>query len=38
MTQLVRPRHPGVPLYVAGESMGGALALVAADQGAESTG
>ena len=25
---LVRTRHPGVPLYVAGESMGGAVALI----------
>ncbi|WP_170920878.1 alpha/beta hydrolase [Enhydrobacter aerosaccus] len=30
---LLRERHPGVPLYIAGESMGGAVALVAADQG-----
>ena len=30
---LVRQRHPGVPLYIAGESMGGAVALVAADRG-----
>ncbi|MBN9488888.1 MAG: lysophospholipase [Alphaproteobacteria bacterium] len=30
---LVRRRHPDVPLYVAGESMGGAVALVAADRG-----
>jgi acylglycerol lipase len=29
MTQLVRQRHPGVPLYLAGESMGGALTLIA---------
>jgi len=27
MVQLVRARHPGVPLYLAGESMGGALVL-----------
>ncbi|MGQ0580347.1 MAG: lysophospholipase [Reyranella sp.] len=32
MASLVRARHPGVPLYLAGESMGGAIALVAADQ------
>jgi len=25
---LIRTRHPGVPLYVAGESMGGAVALI----------
>jgi alpha-beta hydrolase superfamily lysophospholipase len=30
---LVRARHPGVPFYVAGESMGGALALVVSDRG-----
>jgi len=34
----VRARHPGVPFYVVGESMGGALALVAADRGLESDG
>ena len=33
VTALVRARHPGLPLYVVGESMGGALALVAADRG-----
>jgi acylglycerol lipase len=33
MAILVRARHPGVPFYVVGESMGGALALVAADRG-----
>lgn len=32
MASLVRARHPGVPLYLAGESMGSAIALVAADQ------
>jgi alpha-beta hydrolase superfamily lysophospholipase len=30
MVRLVRARHPGVPLYLAGESMGGALVLAAA--------
>jgi acylglycerol lipase len=30
---LVHARHPGVPFYVVGESMGGAVALVAADRG-----
>ncbi|UYN96466.1 MAG: lysophospholipase [Enhydrobacter sp.] len=30
---LIRARHPGVPIYLAGESMGAALALVAADRG-----
>jgi acylglycerol lipase len=29
MVRLVRARHPGVPLYLAGESMGGALVLAA---------
>ncbi len=33
MAALLRARHPGVPLYLAGESMGGAVALVAADRG-----
>ncbi|MBS0521408.1 MAG: lysophospholipase [Proteobacteria bacterium] len=33
MTALLRERYPGVPIYVAGESMGGAVALVAADRG-----
>lgn len=33
MVALLRERHPGVPLYMAGESMGGAVALVAADRG-----
>jgi alpha-beta hydrolase superfamily lysophospholipase len=28
---LVRQKHPGVPFYLAGESMGGALVLAAAD-------
>jgi acylglycerol lipase len=32
---LLRARHPDVPLYLAGESMGGAVVLVAADHGAE---
>ena len=32
VASLVRARHPGVPLYLAGESMGGAIALVAADR------
>jgi alpha-beta hydrolase superfamily lysophospholipase len=31
---LLRARYPGVPLYLAGESLGGSIALVAADQGA----
>ncbi|MBX9943381.1 MAG: lysophospholipase [Reyranella sp.] len=32
MAALLRARYPGVPLYLAGESMGGAVALVAADR------
>jgi alpha-beta hydrolase superfamily lysophospholipase len=32
MAMLLRARHPGVPLYLAGESMGGAIALVASDR------
>ena len=32
MAALLRARHPGVPLYLAGESMGAAVALVAADR------
>lgn len=35
MMLLLRARHPGVPIYLAGESMGGAVALVAEDRGAE---
>jgi len=35
---MIRQRHPGVPLYVVGESMGGALALVAVDRGLECDG
>src|SRR4026209_2206675 len=34
MVSLLRAQYPGVPLYLAGESMGGAVALVAEDQGA----
>jgi alpha-beta hydrolase superfamily lysophospholipase len=32
VARLVRERHPGVPFYLAGESMGGALVLAAAGQ------
>jgi alpha-beta hydrolase superfamily lysophospholipase len=32
---LLRQRHPDLPLYVVGESMGGAVALVAADHSME---
>lgn len=32
VAHLVRARHPDVPLYLAGESMGGALVLAAADR------
>lgn len=35
---LIQARHPGVPFYLAGESMGGAVVLVAADRGAEADG
>jgi acylglycerol lipase len=35
---LLRQRYPDVPLYVAGESMGGAVALVAADRGLQADG
>lgn len=35
---LLHARYPDLPLYVAGESMGGAVALVAADRGLESDG
>lgn len=38
VARLVRARHPGVPFYVVGESMGGALAMIAADRGLESDG
>ena len=33
VASLVQARHPGVPFYVVGESMGGAVTLVAADRG-----
>jgi len=32
--ELIRKRHPGTPLFVLGESMGGAIAMVAAADGA----
>lgn len=35
---LVRARHPGVPFYLAGESMGGALVMIVADRGVEADG
>jgi alpha-beta hydrolase superfamily lysophospholipase len=35
---MVRARHPGVPFYLIGESMGGALALVVTDRGLEADG
>lgn len=35
---LLRARHREVPLYIAGESMGGAVALVAADRGVAADG
>lgn len=30
---LIRARHPGIPVFVAGESMGGAITLIAAARG-----
>jgi alpha-beta hydrolase superfamily lysophospholipase len=38
VARLLRQRYPDVPLYVAGESMGGAVALVAADRGLDTDG
>src|SRR5580704_10309843 len=38
MAALLKAKYPDVPLYVAGESMGGAVALVAADRGLETDG
>ena len=38
MARLLRQKYPDVPLYVAGESMGGAVAMVAADRGMEDDG
>lgn len=38
VASLIQARHPGVPFYLAGESMGGAVVLVAADRGAEADG
>ena len=35
---LLRARYPDLPLYIAGESMGGAVALVAADRGVTADG
>jgi alpha-beta hydrolase superfamily lysophospholipase len=35
---LIRQKYPDVPFYVAGESMGGAVAMVAADRGLQSDG
>lgn len=35
---LLRQRHPGVPIHLAGESMGGALALAAVEAGARPDG
>ena len=35
---LLRAKYPGVPLYLAGESMGGAVVLVAADRGVDADG
>jgi alpha-beta hydrolase superfamily lysophospholipase len=38
MARLLREKYPGTPLYVAGESMGGAVTLVAADRGMDCDG
>ena len=38
MAKLLKQKYPDVPLYLAGESMGGAVAMVAADRGVESDG
>ena len=38
VTALLRAKYPGVPLYLAGESMGGAVVLVAADRGVDADG
>ncbi|MEI6203113.1 MAG: lysophospholipase [Enhydrobacter sp.] len=38
MATLLRRKYPDVPLYLAGESMGGAVAMVAADRGLASDG
>jgi len=38
MARSLRARYPKVPLYVVGESMGGAVALVAADRGLDADG
>lgn len=38
MASILRQRHPGVPLYIAGESMGGALLLAAEHKGLEADG
>ncbi len=38
VTALLHAKYPDVPVYLAGESMGGAVVLVAADRGAETDG
>ena len=38
VAMLLRQKYPDVPLYIAGESMGGAVAMVAADRGLETDG
>lgn len=38
VASLLRARYPDAPLYVAGESMGGAVALIAADRGLDADG
>jgi acylglycerol lipase len=38
VAKLLRQKYPDVPLYLAGESMGGAVAMVAADRGVDTDG
>jgi alpha-beta hydrolase superfamily lysophospholipase len=38
MAALLRRKYPGTPIYLAGESMGGAVAMVAADRGIDTDG
>jgi alpha-beta hydrolase superfamily lysophospholipase len=38
VAKLLRAKYPDTPLYVAGESMGGAVAMVAADRGIDADG
>jgi len=38
VAKLLRAKYPDTPLYIAGESMGGAVAMVAADRGIDADG